>query len=120
MPFMALKEKLTMSQERIGLDGEFDENTLRTPFLVRATLILIALNLIVAAWFFISPNTVNYPGDVKAATAGEEIAQSKSSPFEPAPQAEKRRKAAKLPVKIEPVIAQVIPEETYPSAVRLN
>ena len=109
-----------MSQERIGLDGEFDENSLRTPLLVRATLILIALNLIVAAWFFISPNTGNYPGDVKAATAGEEFTQGKSSPFEPAPRAETRRKAARLPVRIEPVIARVIPEETILPMGRLN
>ena len=108
-----------MPQERNATDGEIDQSTLRTPLLVRATLILFALNLVIAAWFFISPNTTYYPEEVKAATQSQHLAENKISPFEPA-QVEKVRRGPRLPVKIEPVIAQVIPEETIPPVGRLN
>lgn len=108
-----------MSQERIAIPGEINETTLRTPLLVRATLILLALNLVIATWFFISPRLGDYPGDVKAATLSNELAQDKISPFEPA-QIERVSKTSKRPVRMEPIIAQVIPEETIPPVGSLN
>ena len=94
------------------------ETTPPTPLLVHATLILLALNFTIVFWFYTSSNT-SPSGGLKPAPQSYGVLADKGSPFEPA-RIEKMRKSSKLPLKIEPIVAQIIPEETIPPAGSLN
>jgi hypothetical protein len=88
------------------------DTTAPTPLLVHATLILVALNFAILLWFSICPNTSQSGGLRPAPQTYDDLAD-KGSPFEPA-RIEKMRTSSKLPRKLEPIMAQIIPEETIP------
>ena len=90
------------------------ETTPPTPLLVHATLILLALNFTIVFWFYTSSNT-SHSGGLKPVPQSYGVLADKGSPFEPA-RIERMRKRSKLPLKIEPIVAQIIPEETIPPA----
>ncbi len=94
------------------------ETTPTTPLLVYATLILLALNFTIIFWFYTSSNT-SHSGALKPAPQSYGVLADKGSPFEPA-RIERIRKSSKLPLKIEPIVAQIIPEETIPPAGSVN
>lgn len=94
------------------------ETTPTTLLLVYATLILLALNFTIVFWFYTSSNT-NHSGGLKPAPQSFGVLADKGSPFEPA-RIERIRKYSKLPLKIEPIVAQIIPEETIPPAGSVN
>ncbi len=84
----------------------------RTPLLLHATLILIAINFAIVLWFYISPN-IAPSARLERAPQSYDVFADKGSSFEP-DRIESRRKSAKLPKKLEPVVAQIIPEATIP------
>jgi hypothetical protein len=100
-----MEEELTMTQAHF-----FDGRGLKTqvppiPALICAALILLALNAVIALWFYLSPAL---SGSTPTANAQSYVeVSSKQSPFEVI-QAEKPRKLAKLPPKVTPVFAEVI------------
>ena len=83
----------------------------QTPILVKAALALVAINFAIVLWFGISP-TIS-PSTVKGAPQRFDFLADKGSPFK-ADRIETRRRSAKLPMKLEPVVAQIIPEATIP------
>ncbi|MEP6538718.1 MAG: hypothetical protein ABJF23_25505 [Bryobacteraceae bacterium] len=108
-----------MFQDRTATLEEVDESSLRTPLLLRATVVPLALNLAIGLFFLVSPDLSSHPAEVRAATQSYDASNDKISPFQPVT-IEKARRTAKLPVRIAPVIAQVIPEETIPPVGNLN
>ena len=94
------------------------ETTPTTPLLVHAALILLALNFTIVFWFYTSSNP-SHSGGLKPAPQSYGVLADKGSPFEPA-RIKRIRKSSKLPLKIEAIVAQIIPEETIPPAGSVN
>ena len=95
-----------------------EETTPPTPLLVHATLLTLSLNLAIMAWFCVIPNKGHY-GGLKPAPQSYGVFTEKVSPFEPA-RIESIRRSARLPRKLEPVVAQIILEETQSQAGSVN
>lgn len=107
-----------MSQELKANRADTDGTTPPTPLLVHATLFLLALNFAIVLWFYISPDNT-HSGGLKPAPQSYDVLADKGSPFEPA-RIQSTPKSAKLPPKLEPVVAQIIPEETQSPAGSVN
>jgi hypothetical protein len=75
------------------------------PKLMRAALILLALNAVIALWIYLSPDLIS--STPAANTPAYTAVTSKQSPFETV-LAETARKSAKLPPKLTPVFAEII------------
>ena len=89
-----------------------EEKSPKAPLLVHAAFALLAINSSIALMFCVSPN-FGRPSNVNQVPERYDTLADKGSPFQPA-DIIKARRGFRLPPKLEPIIAQVIPEETIP------
>jgi hypothetical protein len=76
------------------------------PSLVRAVLIMLLLNILVAFWFYFSPDIFSPQAAAPTIKHAKPVVAGKTSPFAPVIP-ETPRRVLKMPVKIEPVFEAV-------------
>ncbi len=86
----------------------------KAPILVHAAFAVLAINTSIALLFCVSPNTGRTSG-LKQEPQSDQFLAQKGSPFE-AVAIQTPRKGFRLPRKLEPIVAQTIPEATIPSS----
>jgi hypothetical protein len=113
-----MEEELTMTQAQILDSRDLKRQAPPIPILMRAALILLALNAVIALWIYFSPTLITS----KPAGANTQVytgVSSKQSPFEML-LADKPRKGARLPEKLTPVFAETITFEPSPAVIGDN
>jgi hypothetical protein len=99
-------------------NNETVELTKQSRLLMHATIVLLALNAVIAIWFFLSPST-NLAASPKPDVPTSADASYKPSPFQPVG-AEKAPKGVRRPPKAEPFFSEVVRFEATPSHVNVN
>jgi hypothetical protein len=96
-----------MTQEQCFTGTGFEKEIVPIPVVVRAAGIVLALNILIAIWFYFSPNLSTGTAP-KLEQQTYSVAAGKMSPFTPVA-VQKTRKGVKLPPKAEPYFAEVVP-----------
>jgi|SRR6185369_10764885 len=95
-----------MLQEQYFDHNGFEKQIVPIPNMIRAALILLVLNVLIALWFYFSPNIV-YSQTPKPTPQSYAPAVAKASPFQPV-SVDKPRKGVRRPPKAEPYFTEAV------------
>jgi hypothetical protein len=95
------QEPQAVTNEPVG-DQNLDQSAVRLPNILVAALILLGVNIVMAAWFYFSPPLTL---KMSASVASEPAYTSKPSPFTPV--VDERRRPVKAALKLRPVLVHM-------------